>query len=105
MAPNASVSLNYDDDTIWWNGNEHWIEINQAPATDGNGTYYWNTTGVAPGTYYIAGYLWSNNEPTFCHVMSSITIVCAAGARSFHFQRGGGGCHDERRHPAIDRSG
>ena len=70
----ATVSLCYDEDTTWWNGNEHWIEVGQAPAAEGAGNYSWNTTGVAPGTYYLAGYLWSGGQPTFFHSDQSITI-------------------------------
>ena len=38
-----------------------WIEFSQA-AANGNGTYNWNTTGVAPGTYYIGGYLYVGRQ-------------------------------------------
>jgi hypothetical protein len=77
VAAGSTVSLCYDQDTIWWNGNETWIEVGQVAATNGNGSYSWNTTGVAPGTYYIAGYLWSSGQPTFYHLTQAITIVAA----------------------------
>ena len=51
----STISLCYDADKFI-NGNEHWIEIDGRPAADGTATYTWNTTGVAPGTYYVAGY-------------------------------------------------
>ena len=36
LAPaEMTVSLCYDEDTTWWNGNEHWIEIDQAAAMEG----------------------------------------------------------------------
>ena len=59
----SSVALCYDKDTVWGNGNETWITFGQPAATAGS--YNWNTTGLAPGTYYVAGYLWSGgNRPT-----------------------------------------
>ena len=48
------------------------------PAANGAGSYVWNTTGVTPGTYYLAGYLWSNNQPTFYHCMQPITITAGS---------------------------
>ena len=44
----------------------------------GAGSYNWNTTGLAPGTYYVAGYLWSDGKPTYSHLTQSITIQAAA---------------------------
>ena len=49
--------------------------FNQATAVNGYGTYQWNTTGVAPGTYYIGGYLWSGGKPIYSHLTQSITIL------------------------------
>ena len=46
-------------------------------AANGNGSYNWNTTGVAPGTYYIGGYLWSGGKPIYSHLTQSITIAAA----------------------------
>ena len=74
MAPGSTVSLCCDKDATWWNGNECWIEIDQATAA--GGSFTWNTAAVKPGTYYIAGYLWSNGTPTFFHLTRSITILC-----------------------------
>jgi nuclear transport factor 2 (NTF2) superfamily protein len=71
----SKVSLCYDKDTTWWNRNETWIEVDQVAAANGTGRYVWNTTGIRPGTYYIAGYLWQNGKPTFSHLTRSITIV------------------------------
>ena len=50
-------------------------------AANGSGTYTWNTTGVAPGTYYIAGYLWDGSKPTYSHLKQTITIQAAAPPR------------------------
>ena len=59
----GSVSLCYDVDTLW-NGNEKWIEIGQKAANNGADSYSWDTTGVAPGNYYIGGYLYDNATST-----------------------------------------
>ena len=59
-------------------GNATWITYSQTAAANGNGSTSWNTTGVAPGTYYIGGYLWSGGKPTYSHLTQSITIKAAA---------------------------
>jgi hypothetical protein len=70
------VCLCYDADTTFWNGNETWIEIDQVAATDGSSSSFsWNTTGVRPGVYYVAGYLWTGGHPTISHLTRSITIA------------------------------
>jgi probable HAF family extracellular repeat protein len=74
---NGKVSLCYDKDTIWNNGNEKWIEINHATAVNGYGHYTWNTLGVAPGKYYLAGYLWAYGKATFSHLTQAITIAAS----------------------------
>ena len=52
--PNGStISLAYDTTTNW--GNPKWIEVDGVAAADGSGAFSWNTTGLAAGTYYIAG--------------------------------------------------
>ena len=58
------------------NGNETWISSASA-AANGTGSYNWNTTGVAPGTYYIGGYLYSGGKPTYSHLTGSINIAAA----------------------------
>ena len=73
VAAGSTINLCYDTDTAW-NGNETWIEIGKVAAANGNGTYSWDTTGVAPGTYYIAGYLYSGGKATYSHLTQSITI-------------------------------
>ena len=73
----STVNLCYDTGTSW--SNVKWIEFNQA-AANGTGTYNWNTTGVATGTYYIGGYLWSGGKPTYSHLTQSITIQAATPA-------------------------
>ncbi len=75
MAAGSTIALCYDTGTSF--SNATWITFNQAAAT-GNGSYNWDTTGVAPGTYYIGGYLWSGGAPTYSHLTQSITIQAAA---------------------------
>ncbi len=71
----STICLCYDTGTSF--SNATWITFSQA-AANGNGSYNWNTTGVAPGTYYIGGYLWSGGKPTYSHLTQSITIQAAA---------------------------
>ncbi|MCE5269189.1 MAG: GPI anchored serine-threonine rich family protein, partial [Planctomycetaceae bacterium] len=75
VAAGSVISLCYDKDTLWGNGNETWIEIDQVAAANGAGSYNWNTTGVAAGVYYLAGYLWSSSTPYFSHLTQAITIA------------------------------
>ncbi len=69
----STISLCYDTDATF-NGNETWIEIDQVAAADGAGAYTWDTTGMASGTYYVGGYLWSGGAATFSHLGQSIAI-------------------------------
>jgi RHS repeat-associated protein len=69
----STVSLCYDTDTTW-NGNEKWIAVNAVAAADGSATYTWNTAGVAPGAYYIAGYLWSGGKAYRSHLTTAVTV-------------------------------
>jgi hypothetical protein len=83
VAQGSKVSLCYDTDTTF-NGNEHWIEIDKAAAADGNGSYWWHTAGMAPGTYYLAGYLWNgDNTFTISHLSKPITVVAPVVPRTF----------------------
>ena len=73
----SKISLCYDADPIF-NGNEHWIEIDSVAAADGDGQFPGYTGGVAPGTYFIAGYMWDgHNSFTFSHLSQTITITPA----------------------------
>lgn len=76
VGPGGTITLAYDEDTTWLNGNEHWIEIDALQAADGSASYTWNTRNVQPGTYYLAGYLYDPNG-TFLpsQLTQAITIV------------------------------
>ncbi len=76
VAAGSKISLCYDPDTSW-NGNEKWIEVDQLSAVNGTNTYSWNTTSVAPGTYYVAGYLWSGGRASFARSSQTTTIVAS----------------------------
>ena len=69
----STISLAYDTTSNW--GNPMWIEIDGVSAANGAGTYSWNTSGIAPGTYYLAGYLYDAGRPYFSHLSSAITIA------------------------------
>ena len=76
VVPGSTISLCYDEDTTWWNGNEHWIEVDQVAAANGNGSYNWNTSGVQAGTYYLAGYLYAPGVSTsFSHLTQAFEIT------------------------------
>jgi RHS repeat-associated protein len=80
----STISLCYDADTTWWNGNEHWIEVDQVAAANGARSYSWDTTGVAPGTYYVGGYLYSGGKVYLSHLSRAITVVGAAAGFESH---------------------
>ena len=70
----STISLAYDTTTNW--GNPKWIEINGVSAANGSGSYSWNTTGLAAGTYYIAGYLYTpSGTAVFSHLTTSFTVT------------------------------
>ena len=54
-----------------------------SPPTNGSGSFNWDTTGVAPGNYYIAGYLYANGTPTYSHMVTPITLQTAPGPPTF----------------------
>jgi hypothetical protein len=78
VSANNVVSLCLDKDTKMMNGNEKWIEIDQAKATDGHFTF--NTTGYAPGTYYIGGYMYDNvlKKATYSPYLSQPIVISAS---------------------------
>jgi hypothetical protein len=73
----SKISLAYDTTANW--GNPKWIEIDGVSATNGSGTYSWNTTGLAAGTYYMAGYLYTpSGTAVFSHLATSFSVSGAA---------------------------
>jgi hypothetical protein len=77
----STVSLCYDTDKTF-NGNEHWVLTNldnsQMPAVSGYRYATWNTAGLSPGKYYLAGYIEANGATTYSHLTTQITIKAAA---------------------------
>ncbi|MGO9109891.1 MAG: Calx-beta domain-containing protein [Thermoguttaceae bacterium] len=75
----STISLAYDTTTNW--GNAKWIEVGKVSAANGSGSYSWNTTGLAAGTYYIAGYLYTtpSSSAVFSHLTTSFTVTTAKG--------------------------
>jgi hypothetical protein len=73
----SKISLAYDTTKNW--GDPKWIELNRVAAASGNGTYSWNTAGLAPGTYYIAGYLYtsSSGATVLSHLTTSFTVTAS----------------------------
>jgi hypothetical protein len=71
----SKISLAYDTTTNW--GNVKWVEVDGVTAADGAASYMWNTTGVAPGTYYLAGYLYDSGKFYYSHLFSTITVTLA----------------------------
>jgi len=78
VVPGATISLCYDQDGIWMNGNEHWLTVDM-PVSNGPGAFSWNTAGVVPGTYYVAGYMYDwNGTTTFSHMTAGEGITIRA---------------------------
>jgi hypothetical protein len=79
VSSNSVISLCYGTDTMLWNKTDHWIEVDQVSAANGSGSYTWNTTGIAPGTYYIGGYMYDKVTHlfTYSHHTQLFTIAAA----------------------------
>ena len=77
----GAINLAYAPDTIAWSANATWIH-NVATAADGAGSYAWNTTGVAPGTYYLSGYLWdaTAGQPVYSELYTTPIVIVASVA-------------------------
>ena len=75
----GSINLAYAPNATAWSPNATWI-YNVATAADGTGSYAWNTTGVAGGTYYLNGYLWdaTAGQP-FYNELYTTPIVIQSG--------------------------
>ncbi|MGO9109892.1 MAG: IPT/TIG domain-containing protein [Thermoguttaceae bacterium] len=73
----SKISLAYDTTKNW--GDPKWIELNGVAAGNGSGSYSWNTAALAPGTYYIAGYLYtsSSGATVLSHLTTSFTVTAS----------------------------
>ena len=61
-----------------WSPNATWM-YNVATAANGTGTYAWNTTGVAAGTYYLSGYFWdaTTGQPLYSELYTTPVVIQA----------------------------
>ena len=77
MPSGSTISLAYDTTSTL--GNPTWIEINGVTAADGSGSYDWNTTGLAAGTYYMDGYMYTPSTATavFSHLTTSFSVTAS----------------------------
>ena len=71
------ISLCLDKDTALWNGNEQWLEIDKVSAADGSGSSTFSMPNLAPGTYYVGGYMYNKvtHIITNSHLTSGVTIA------------------------------
>ena len=73
----SKITLDYDTTKTW--GNAKTIELNAVAAANGSGAYAWNTKGLAPGTYYVAGYLYtSSGAKVLSHLTTSFTVTASS---------------------------
>ena len=72
---NGVISLCLDRDRTLWNGNERWIEIDKVTAANGNGSYTFDTAGLAPGKYFVGGYIYDKTLRTFTNAELSTPIT------------------------------
>ena len=72
----GSINLAYAPNATAWSPNSHWL-YNVATAADGTGSYTWNTTGVAAGTYYLSGYLWdaTADQPFYSELYTTAIVI------------------------------
>jgi hypothetical protein len=72
----TKITLGYDPDATAFDANQHWLEIDQVTAANGAGSYTWNTTGVAAGTYYLSGYMYDFvvDKAVYSNLTTSIVI-------------------------------
>ncbi|MEN6449416.1 MAG: hypothetical protein ABFC96_02905 [Thermoguttaceae bacterium] len=78
----STISLCYDTASAFGNGNVTWIEVNKVAASNGNGSYQWDTTGIMPGVYYVGGYVYANGTPHYFHSTQPISVQANAMAFS-----------------------
>ena len=69
-----TINLAYID-TIDWSGTAHWISVGAIVAYNGWTVWNWDTTGVPPGTYYIAGYIWDGASAHYAHATTTFIIT------------------------------
>jgi sugar lactone lactonase YvrE len=76
----TTISLAYDPvlpPSTGFDHTEQWIEGDGVTAADGTGSYGWSTAAVAPGTYYLAGYMYDTvtGDAIYSHLTRPIVIT------------------------------
>lgn len=71
----ATVSLGYDQDDVFDNGNHTWIALMQTE----DGTYAWGTTGVTPGPYYVFGQIYDGYCSNHAFAAGTVTVLDPSG--------------------------
>jgi hypothetical protein len=76
VAGPSKISLGYDPDSSTFDANQRWIEVDHVTAANGAGSYSWNTSGLATGTYYLDGYMYdfAIDRAVFSHLATTIVI-------------------------------
>jgi sugar lactone lactonase YvrE len=77
VAGPTKITLGYDADATAFDANEHWIEVDEVTAANGAGSYSWNSTGVASGTYYLSGYMYdfATSRAVYSSLTTSIVVA------------------------------
>jgi hypothetical protein len=70
----STINLCYTTSSDW-SGVENWISVGAITAFNGWTNWYWDTTGVPPGTYYIGGYVWDGGTATWYHATTTFIIT------------------------------
>jgi len=76
VAGPTKITLGYDPDATAFDANGHWIEIDGVTAANGAGSFVWNTSSVAAGTYYLSGYMYdfATGHAIYSNLATSIVI-------------------------------
>ena len=72
----ATVSIGYDEDNIFDNGNHYWIALGQSE----DGSYSWDTSDVDYGTYYIFGMIYDGECSAHDYASGRVTVGPSAPA-------------------------
>ena len=67
----STVNLLRDADQTWDNGNHSWLVLSRPTS----GSWPWNTSGVAAGTYYIAGMITDGSSEAHDYASGRVTVI------------------------------
>ena len=88
VAGPTKISLGYDAGPTAFDANESWIEVDRVTAANGTGSYAWNTSGAASGTYYLSGYMYDFSTSKAVYSSLGKSIVITGGAPTAFTFRG-----------------